>query len=130
MPRKPRIMDGRNPSSSRMGFKMLRIFSEAISEIKIAIKRLMGRASKDERIVTATDPTIRGSMPRAGGVSVGYQSEPVTIDKREASFRTGSPSLIKKKRINNMIKMPIDDMDIMIMPGACSFFMDITIPFP
>lgn len=93
------------------------------------MNKLIGRAMSDERRVTATEPAIRGNIPSAGGVSVGYQSVPATIDDNVVSFNTGSPSFIRKRRINSITKMPTDEIDIIMIAGVRSFFIGITNPF-
>ena len=55
--------------------------------------------------VTARDATIRGKMPKSGGLEVGYQYLPNTNWNTETFSKIGRPSMNKKTMIMHNMAM-------------------------
>ena len=107
IPRKPRTIEGKNPSNSIKSLKKLLSLLGAISAVKMASATAIGSAITLDKSVADKVPAISGSIPSAGGSSTGYQSRLRNISESDDSFSTGIPFVIRNPRIKSMIRMPI-----------------------
>ena len=121
MPIKPRTMEGKNPRSSRIGFRSSRIGRGAVSDTKTAMRRLKGTASREDSPVTARVAAMRGNMPKTGGFSAGYHKSPRNSSFSVTLLSTGSPSRKRKYRMKSMTSIPALEIPFTMAPGSLSF---------